>query len=122
MATRWVRYVADNESFGRFILSDQIRKPVVEVATKIAERAGELSPKRKSRGTVDPNPLSESFRVKPEAGVIKVGRNVRVKVEVYSESRAAAPMEFGNKRVRGHRTLGRAGAEYGDFHSGKREL
>lgn len=121
---RRVVYVPDHESFGKFMLSQQVRKPVAEVAAKISELAGQLAPRRKARGVVpeDAQTLASSFKVKVEAGVITVNDAFpapRVKVEVYNEQRAAAPMEFGNQHVSGHRMLGRAGAQYGDLHSSR---
>lgn len=119
-----VVYRPNHKSFGEFILSDQMRKPVVEVAYAIAHLAGEYAPKRKDRGRVpDGVPtLASSFKVEENAGRLKVDRAFRVKVEVYNEQKAAAPMEFGNDHVKGVRMLGRAGAAHGDFHSGKRDL
>lgn len=112
-------YRPNFRSFGRFIRSEQARRPVVRVAHEIARTAGALSPRRKS-GEPDGIPLAESFEVNAHAGEIKVDRALRVKVEVFSSNEAAAPMEFGNGRVGkpGHRMLARAGAMYGDFKSG----
>ena len=116
---RHVWFKPDHESFGKFILSEQVRDPVEKVAQAIAKRAGELAPRRKSGVVPEGAAMADSFRVKREAGTIKVSGNVRVKVEVFNSKRSAAPMEFGNDHVgRGHRMLGRAGAEHGDLHSG----
>lgn len=113
---RRVVFRPDHTDFGKFILSDQVRDAVAEVAHDIANRAGELAPRRKSRGRVpDGAAMADRFKVNKAAGVIKVERNVRVKVEVWNDARSAAPNEFGSKNNTRHRMLGRAGAEFGDF-------
>jgi hypothetical protein len=113
---RRVVFRADHKSFGEFIRSEQMRDVTEEVAKDIASRAGDLAPRRKSRGRVpDGAAMADSFRVNKDAGFIKVERNVRVKVEVYNNSRSAAPNEFGSSKNPRHRMLARAGAEYGDF-------
>lgn len=115
-------YRPNFRSFGEFIRSQQARKPVIEVAHAIARRAGEFAPRRKSGVTPPGAALADRFQVKPEAGMLKVDGHLRVKVEVFNDARSAAPMEFGNDHVgKGHRMLGRAGAEYGDFKGGKIE-
>lgn len=102
--------------FGGFILSEQVRDVTEEVAHDIAQRAGQLAPRRKSGVTPDGAAMADQFKVKREAGTIKVKGNIRVKVEVYNSARSAAPMEFGNTHTKTrHRMLGRAGAEFGDF-------
>lgn len=113
---RRVRFVPDHRSFGEFMRSDQMRKPTAEVAHAISERAGELSPRRKSSGNApEGEALADSFHVNIEAGTLKVAGNVRVKVEVFNSKPSAAPNEFGSKRNKRHRMLGRAGSEFGDF-------
>jgi len=111
--------------FGGFILSDDVRDATEEVAKDIAVLAGHLAPRRKDRGIVpEGTAMADRFRVKRDAGTIRVSRNVRVKVEVYNEAPSAAPMEFGNSHTTTrHRMLGRAGAAFGDFkHSGEGPL
>ena len=112
-------FVPDHKSFGEFMVSDQIRDVVVDVCQSIAHLAGEYAPRRKDRGTVpDGAAMADRFHVNRDAGVMRVGKqhqNVRVKVEVYNESPAAAPNEFGNKRNKRYRMLGRAGAAHGTF-------
>jgi hypothetical protein len=102
--------------FGGLLRSDQIRDVTAEVARDIAQEAGRLAPRRKSRGNVpDGTAMADRFKVKEDAGLIKVSGNIRVKVEVYNEAPSAAPNEFGSKRNKRHRMLGRAGAKFGDF-------
>lgn len=106
----------NHKEFGQFILSDQMRDVTAEVALDIAVLAGQFAPRRKNRGQVpDGTSMAERFRVNREAGTLKVERNLRVKVEVYNEATSAAPNEFGGKRNKRHRMLGRAGAAFGDF-------
>lgn len=101
--------------FGGFILSDQVRDATNEVAEDIAVLAKELAPRRKSGVVPDGTAMADRFKVKRDAGTIKVSGNIRVKVEVYNEAASAAPNEFGNKRNHRYRMLGRAGAAFGDF-------
>lgn len=113
---RRVRFSPDHKSFGAFIKSDQMREPVVEVAHDIADLAGRYAPRRKSRGNVPAGvAMADQFKVREEAGFLKVSGNVRVKVEVFNSAPSAAPNEFGSKRNKRHRMLGRAGGHYGDF-------
>lgn len=104
-----------DDGFGGFILSDQVRDVTTEVARDIAQEAGRLAPRRKAGQVPDGAAMADRFEVNEDAGTIKVGRNVRIKVEVFNEATSAAPNEFGNKRNKRHRMLGRAGAKFGDF-------
>jgi hypothetical protein len=110
--------------FGGLMRSDQIRDVTEEVAHDIAAAAKYLSPRRKDRGNVpDGTAMADRFKVKRDAGLIKVSGNIRVKVEVYNEAPSAAANEFGGKRNTRHRMLGRAGALFGDFkHPGEGPL
>lgn len=105
------KYVPNNRSFGAFIRSDQVRDAVVEVAKEIAALAKELSPKSDAPG----KHMANSFTVQKNAGLIKVSGNLRVRVLVNNNDRAAALNEFGTKRNKRVRMLGRAGAAFGDF-------
>lgn len=105
---RRVRYVPDHKSFGEFMLSDQMRDVVSDVCHDIADRA-RLRAKKKTGA------YAEGFKVNREAGAVVVAGNARVAVDVFNEDPAAGPEEFGGKRNARHRTLGRAGAEFGDF-------
>lgn len=116
MGARRAVFRPNHKEFGQFILSDQMRDVTAEVAVDIAVLAGQFAPRRKNRGQVpDGTSMAERFRVNREAGTLKVERNLRVKVEVYNEATSAAPNEFGGKRNKRHRMLGRAGAAFGDF-------
>lgn len=105
----------DHKSFGEFILSDQIRDPVAEVCGDIASLAGVWAPRRKSGITPPGEAMADNFKVERNAGVLKVAGNLRVMCHVYNSKPSAAPNEFGSKRNKRHRMLGRAGAAYGDF-------
>lgn len=111
-----VRYVPDHKSFAAFILSDQIRDATDEVAKAVAERAGQLSPRRKSARDDDTTPMADSWHVDREGGAVVVAGNPRVRVFVFNDKQSAAYMEFGTKYVNRHRMLARAAAEFGDFH------
>jgi len=114
----FVMFRPDHKSFGKFIMSTQMRKPVVEVAHEIAHAAAYYTPEKKGKGVVpDGTALKDRFEVNEEAGSLEVGplNAPRVKVEVFNSARSAAPNEFGGKRNARHRMLGRAGAAFGDF-------
>jgi hypothetical protein len=112
-------FVPDHKSFGEFMLSEQMRDVVADVAGAIANLAGRYAPRRKDRGRApDGTEMADRFEVNREAGTLAVGKafhNVRVKVDVFNEAPSAAPNEFGNKRNKRYRMLGRAGAAYGEF-------
>ena len=110
-----VRYVPNHRSFGAFMKSDQMRDVTEEVAGDIADTAKALSPVSSRGGDQDGRRMRDQFRVVRNAGQLKVGGNLRVKVEVVNGARSAAPNEFGTRRNKRHRMLGRAGARYGDF-------
>lgn len=110
-----VRYVPNHRSFGAFIKSDQVRDPVAEVAEDIAEAAEGFSPESSRGGAQEGKRMKDQFSVVKQAGFMKVGGNIRVKVEVVNPARSAAPNEFGTRKNKRHRMLGRAGALFGDF-------
>lgn len=117
----YVEFRPDHKSFGEFIRSEQVRDPVEEVSKDIADLAGQYAPRRKDRGNVkEGTAMADRFRVQRMAGFINVAGNSRVKVTVYNTAASAAPNEFGNKRTKRHRMLGRAGAAFGDFMQGKK--
>ena len=119
---RRVVYRPDHKGIGEFLMSEQLRDATEDVAGDIAKLAGAFSPHRKGAPAGgDRVPLSESFKVKREAGSIKVHRARRVKVEVYSEAPSAAANEFGGRRNKRHRMLGRAGSAFGDW-KGKEDM
>jgi len=114
-----VKYVPNHRSFGAFMKSDQIRDPTEEVANDIAILAASFTPAEKS-GAKEHTGLharvKKGFRVKRNAGLIKVSGNIRVKVEVVNNADGAALIEFGGRGLPALRPLGRAGAKFGDFH------
>lgn len=110
-----VRYVPNHRSFGAFIKSDQIRDPVAEVAEDMAEAAKGFSPESQRGGNQDGLRMRDQFSVEKNAGFIKVAGNIRIMVEIFNPARSAAPNEFGTKKNKAHRMLGRAGAMFGDF-------
>lgn len=115
MGRRRVVYVPNHPSFGSFIRSDQVRDPTAEVAQDIATAAKGFSPTSSRGGDQEGRRMKDQFKVVKQAGMIKVSGNIRVKVEVVNNARSAAPNEFGTRRNRRHRMLGRAGAMFGDF-------
>lgn len=115
MRGKMAHFVPDHKSFGEFIMSEGMRDTVEEVAQDIAALAGQYAPRRKSGVPPDGTAMADNFKVKRNAGKLKVHRAFRVKVEVYNSSRSAAPNEFGGQKNTRHRMLGRAGAAFGDF-------
>lgn len=108
-----VKFVPDHKSFGEFILSEQMRDVTAEVCGDIADLATVNVPVPQS--DTDPERSQALYHVKREAGTFKVGGNVRVKCEVYSEDPGAGRAEFGTRNHRRYRTLGRAGGWFGDW-------
>jgi hypothetical protein len=109
------KYVPNHRSFGAFLRSDQMRDVTEEVAKDIAGLAKEYSPESSRGGDQDGRRMKDQFVVERQAGLLKVGGNLRVQVIVSNNARSAAPNEFGTRRNKRHRMLGRAGAAFGDF-------
>lgn len=99
-------YKPNHRSFEEFMLSQQIKKPVREIAELIKGDAIGGTP-------VNTGELAGSYDVNDITPVI-AGGNPRAAMEVRNTNAAAAPQEFGNKHVRGHRMLGKAASKYGD--------
>lgn len=117
-----VKYVMNNRSFGAFMKSEQMRRVTVRVAMDIARSAQARTPSEKEGArehTGLHQRVKEGFRVKrePSARFLKVGGNLRVKVEVVNVAAGSALVEFGARGVPRQRMLGSAGAQYGDMHS-----
>lgn len=109
-------YGQDVESFGEFILSEQVRKPVTEVAEAIAAVARSTSARDESKP--DGESMADKWAVSKHAGTRTINRSPRVRVDVYNPDIAAAAQEFGSGPRRRQRTrvLGRAAGLFGDFH------
>ena len=119
-----VRYVPNHRSFGAFIKSDQMRRVTVRVAMDIARAAQSRTPSQKPGATEHTGlhqRVKDGFRVKREAGLLRVGGNLRVQVIVENVADGSALVEFGARGVPRQRMLGEAGAMFGDFHTWKEE-
>jgi len=105
-----VRYVPDHKSFGLFMVSPQIDRPVIEIASKVALEAARLTP-------LGPGPVHMKHQYKVTRKTVAIGRrrNRRSVGVVSNSSSHAAAVEFGNSHARGQRPLGRAAAKYGEF-------
>lgn len=105
-------YKKNLAEMGKFMLSEQARKPCVEVAQAIvAELATTVTRSRSTKGTH----LADDYHVNAESAPVVLGEAPRVGAEVYSSNEAAAPEEFGGKggaKNRPRRWLGKAGAKY----------
>jgi hypothetical protein len=107
-------YGADNKSMGEFLLSDQMRDVTFEVTQDIAQTAGETA-HRDNSNKRNVHHYADSFIAERAGGTIKVHRAPRVMCKVVNDDPVALYNEFGNKKSKRRRTLGRAGAAYGDF-------
>jgi len=113
-----VRYVPNHRSFGAFMRSEQMRDVTVEAANDIAALAGstvESGSNTSGRSTGLHARVRKGFKVRRNAGMMRVGGNLRVKVTVFNNADGAALVEFGARGVARQRVLGRAGATFGDF-------
>ena len=112
-------YHPDHTSFGRFILSRQARQPAMKAAQDIAAIARRIAPKGKHEGSGDPTPFSARFKVvrqiEPWVNTGTGPPNPRAIARVENDSPHAAALEFGNRRTKKHRTLGKAGAMVGEW-------
>lgn len=88
------RYKPNNEEFGKFMVSEQARRPAVEAARDMVETLRVTV--RRSSGS-GPH-LADSYKVDDQTPPRLFAGNVRVGATVYSEHPAAAPEEFGGKR------------------------
>lgn len=114
---RRAKYVPNHRSFGAFIRSEQMRDVTADVAEDIAIKAAANTrrPTDAKEGKGLHAKVRGGFRVKRGAGLMKVGGNLRVKVEVVNNADGAALVEFGANGLPRSRPLGRAGAAFGDF-------
>jgi hypothetical protein len=96
----------------KFMLSEQARRPCVEVAKAIvAELAVTVTRSKSTKGVH----LADDYHVNEHPEPVVLGGAPRVGAEVYSSNPAAAPEEFGGKggaRNKPRRWLGKAGAKY----------
>lgn len=110
------KYVPNHRSFGAFMRSEQMRDVTADVAGDIST-AAKLG--TKDEGASDEHTglhakVRSGFKVRRNAGLMKVGGNMRVKVLVTGVE-GSALLEFGARGLRRQRMLGRAGAKFGDF-------
>lgn len=118
MGRNKVVYVPNRRSFGAFMRSDQMRDVTEEAARDIAALAAAKTPTEKEGATRHTGlhaRVKEGFKTKREAGLIRVGGNLRVRVDVINDADGAALVEFGSRGVPRSRMLGQAGAEIGEF-------
>jgi hypothetical protein len=93
----------------KFMLSEQARKPCVEVAQAIvAQLAATVTRSSDTKGTH----LADDYHVNAQSAPVVLGEAPRVGAEVYSSNAAAAPEEFGGRKNKPRRWLGKAGAKY----------
>lgn len=110
MATKAI-YKPDHAGMQAFMLSDQARQPCIEVAERIVADLAVKVKRSKGTGGVDGH-LADSYKVNKNPAPVTLGEAPRAGAEVYSDHPAAAPEEFGGKKNRPRRWLGKAGNRY----------
>lgn len=113
-----VWYKPNHRSFGAFMKSDQMRDVTSEAAHDIARQAKNYTPSSKGGANSEGmhTRVRNGYLVNRAAGFLKVGGNLRVKVEVINTEAESPIVEFGGRGQARIRALGRAGADFGDFH------
>lgn len=106
-------YRPNHKSFGAFMKSEQMRDVTADVAEDIVIAVSAIAPRSKGPG---PH-MADQYKVQREAGRVKVGGNVRVRVKIVNPDKAAALTEFGTSKMKASRQLRRAASEFGDFHN-----
>lgn len=104
-------YKSDHAGMEAFMLSEQARKPCVEVAKAIVADLAIKVKRSSGTGGADGH-LADSFKVNEHSAPITLGEAPRVGAEVYSEHPAAAPEEFGGKKNKPRHWLRKAGNRY----------
>lgn len=111
------RYVPDNKSMARFLMTTDVGTPAVREAEKIKAKAIATAPFDAVRNDDAPHYV-DSFEVKRTVVTISDGghANPRQSAEVSNESAHAAAVEFGNKANggRGQHVLRRAAGVGGE--------
>lgn len=118
MPVKW-KYVPDNKSFGKFMMSEEPRHAANQVAQAIVDDL-KVTVTRSSRVDKDGH-LADSYKVDEHAEPVSIDGNPRVGSAVYTDHPAGPPEEFGGRGRAGNtakRWLGKAGAK---FHVGKRK-
>lgn len=108
-----VWYKPNHRSFGAFMKSEQMRDVTADVAADIAAVATATQPPPSS--DTDPDEVGATYTVKRESGNIKVGGNLRVRVDIEGEGPGVERAEFGTRGAKRYRTLAAAGSLFGDF-------
>lgn len=110
MATRAI-YKPDHKGMQAFMLSEQARQPCIEVAEAIVAILKVRVKRSPGSGGVDGH-LADSYKVNKHSAPVTLGEAPRVGAEVYSEHPAAAPEEFGGKKNKPRRWLGKTGNKF----------
>jgi len=100
------RYKPNHKGFQEFMLSRQMQKPVTQVAEAVKDDAVDNTPEATGA-------MKGSYEVK-EIEPVVVNHSPRVASEVRNSNPAAPAVEFGGKRNKAIRPLGRAAAKHGD--------
>lgn len=120
--TRGGTYIMNNESFGRMMLSEQLRPTLTRVAKQI-QIAAKATTKRSAEKTAqagdDLTHLADAYEVERGPIVVIMGQTgepgPRITMRVVNRKRYAAAREFGTRGRKGTRDLRRAGAMFGDL-------
>lgn len=91
-----VKYVPDHQSFGRWIMSEEMRSLVMPIAEQMAADATATAPvPGPSTLESHPNARKPNYSAKREGGAKEVGGNMRVVLRVEGEGPDAQRAEFG---------------------------
>ena len=108
-------YKADNKSFGKFMMSDQVSDMVDKLGEVIAAIASQTAPYDETNQ--DGSHLRDGYYVESYVAMIKDGPfvNPRAAVRVRNDHRHAAPVEFGTANTPRFSPLRRAALRFGDL-------
>lgn len=109
MAKVTSRYVPDNASMAKFLMSDRVGDVAMQAAEDIRQDA-----RMRAIGSqlVDTTAYIENFLTEPSIGGHRAEGGPRRAANVYNEDEAAAPNEFGNGDQPGEHILLRSAMAY----------
>jgi hypothetical protein len=101
-------YIKNLPEMQKFMLSEQARRPCIQVAQAIVADLAVTVTRSRNTGTH----LADDYHVNEHPAPFVMGGTPRAGAEVYSSNSAAAPEEFGGRKNKPRRWLGKAGAKY----------
>ena len=107
------KYIPNYEEMQKFMLSPQARQPCIEAARDIvADLKVTVTRSNRERSDDGVGHLADSYEVNENSTPVTLGDAPRAGADVISDHPAAIPEEFGGRRNRPRRWLGKAGAKY----------